>query len=259
MAKVAPLFIQWFSGERRSDRIFGGPHSGKVCHLVAMSNAFNSNYPVIKRRRSYGTRNSVRPLVKRFGLPYIKRSVYPVRRYRVPRPLADTFAELKYFDTTTTSAVISNSGFVLNVSIVPLGNDVQQRIGQYITVKALSIRGIWVSNAAAQDTVRMIMFYDMSSQNAAVPAVTDVLGAALPWSALRLSNTDRFKVVFDEYAQTGPTTDQTHCFNRYKKMNMRMHFSTQSTKNQLYVLFVGTQPVNYSSTSFYCRVRFTDA
>lgn len=224
-----------------------------------MSNAFNSSYPVVRLRRT--GRNGARYARlswPRRGPVYVRQSRYPLARRR-GRMSSATFSELKFFDTQINAVTVVPAGQVLDVSAIPNGYLVQQRIGQYACVKSLFLRADVGLSTAAQDSVRIMMFYDTSNIGS-LPAVTDVLTLASPLSPIQLNATDRFKVIFDEFFTLSNTGEQRHSIKRFKKMNLQMKFSGDSNKNHIYLLCVGdVASPNNSLLNFYCRIRFTDA
>lgn len=112
-------------------------------------------------------------------------------------------AEVKFFDTTITDAVVSTTGTVqTSFNLIPEGVTTSTRTGRKCTALALeglfhiSLPAVEQANAPSGDTVRAVFFVDHQA-NGGNAGVTDILSAADFQSPLNAFNTNRFTVLSD--------------------------------------------------------------
>lgn len=136
--------------------------------------------------------------------------------YKAKRPRMSTQArattaaafsgsELKFFDGTTASAVVSDGGAIKNVSLnlIQQGIDENDRIGRKCVVESLYMHGQLKLPAQSGgaggtgDRVRVIVYVDKQA-NGATATVTGILEAADIQSFRNLANSGRFRMLKDQ-------------------------------------------------------------
>lgn len=193
---------------------------------------------------------------------------------RFPR---GTGPELKVIDVAQGPTNNTNTGVLTLVNGVGQGSDFTQRIGRKVCLKSLLIN--WSTSQAgvsteAGEVVRMMLIYDSQTNSASLPATTDVLLTADPFSAMNLNNRDRFKILYDKRATLNPAVYTASVltagapvlrfYSKYLKLNHEMIFSgTGSTigsiqTGSIFSLVITTSGTGSSTYNLTTRLRFLD-
>ncbi len=106
--------------------------------------------------------------------------------------------ECKRFDAVIARSANLTTGRVNLLSLVPLGDDFNQRDGRSIRTVGIEVRILneLDPTVGLKDLVRTVLFVDMENAGAA-PAVTDLLTTAHPLSPFNVNNVQRFIVLMD--------------------------------------------------------------
>jgi hypothetical protein len=115
-------------------------------------------------------------------------------------------SELKFFDTTINVAPTPSAGTISpSLNLIPQGVTESQRVGRKCVITKLQARiylELIESNAIVNppnnDQFRIIIFLDKQANGAAVGNVTDLLETASTRSFRNLSETGRFKFLYDK-------------------------------------------------------------
>lgn len=224
--------------------------------------------PYKKTRSSYGKLTIPRPM-----RGYARTSGY----YGRYAPLG---AELKFRDTTATSAPVASSGVIhmpsLNLVIQSAGEEA--RIGRKITLRSIHLKYVATlpNTTGANNTddgLRVIVFQDKQC-NGASAAVTDILEDATYLSFNNLSNKSRFRILADRYHDIsataggiGATTadssgEKANTYQWHMRCNIPVEYSgattaiTEVRSNNIGVLAISDGGRMELTTS--ARVRFSD-
>ncbi len=171
--------------------------------------------------------------------------------------------ELKFHDVNLDDAVISATGTVTpSVNLIAQGVTESERVGRRCTIKSIFWR--WECNLPAVDAqalpdngdvVRFIMYVDKQA-NGAAAAVTDILESADHLSFNNLSNSGRFRTLYDynmvmnydtlasDGAGVVSSAFRTYRGKFYKKCNIPLEFDastgaiTEIRSNNIAVLLI---------------------
>ncbi len=112
--------------------------------------------------------------------------------------------ELKFHDIDVNDAVIAGGATIQNtgtINIIPQGVEEVQRVGRKCTIRAINWR--WqvkmpaaTAATSTADEVRLILYMDKQC-NGATAASTDILEGASIHSFNNLSNSGRFRILYD--------------------------------------------------------------
>ncbi len=127
----------------------------------------------------------------------------PKRRKFVGRSYQEQ--ELKFFDTTVNDAIVTNTGQVsVSLNLVPVGDTESTRIGRKIWVTSIWVRlEIFLPQQQNQadigvgDQLRIILIQDKQT-NGAAATVLNILETQVKESYRNLSNTERFRFIYDK-------------------------------------------------------------
>ncbi len=159
-------------------------------------------YPSRKRKRSFGLRAG-------------KRRTRALRGRRV-----STVGELKFHDVDLDDAAIAVAGTVTaSINLIAQGVTESERVGRKCTIRSIGWR--WNIEYKSQavmsstaDTVRILMYVDKQANGAGISA-TDLLESDDFQSFNNLSNSGRFRVLYDktvalhqDAAIAGPVTNE---------------------------------------------------
>lgn len=172
-------------------------------------------------------------------------------------------------NSTAIIAAANNVATVFLINGVAQGTTATTRLGRRIVMKSLLVnfQASLAATSAGSATIRLLCVYDCQT-NATAPAATDVLLSDAVTSPMNLSNSRRFKTLFDEVIPCiGTAGPQSVDIKRYIKMNMNTEFNTGSAgtvgdiqTGSVYVLaYCAGALITASPThSFYSRIRFQD-
>jgi len=170
----------------------------------------------------------------------------------------------------------ATAGTVTLLNGVATGTDFTNRIGRKVCWKSILMNGVLTPTDATSNVslARIMLVWD-SQPNGALPAITDVLNAAVPTAPMNLNNRDRFRVLLDKRFVLGPyntTATQSVASNiirehhMYKKINLETIFDGTTNaigdiqSGSLFLLTIGNQTspegANWTAS---IRLRFTDA
>jgi len=194
----------------------------------------------------------VRSINRKYSAPRAAARVTPTfvtsRRYARIRRISDS--EKKYVETSPGStpwAIGSNaaaSDLVKDISVIPTGTGVNQRIGKTVRCTGVQIKATYRQVTGATvlgNAIQWALVWDREpDQSAAVPLITDIFssGAGIVPSWSNRDNAPRFKVLkkwcwnTNNFATATGTGDNVFSINdvvSLKKMDARISFTASST------------------------------
>lgn len=176
-------------------------------------------------------------------------------------------AEMKYFDQIT-SASVTTAGNIINITDVTRGTDPTQRIGNEVFLHHMDFStAYYINSNVDQAMIRVIVLLDTMGVNA--PIVSDVLDSGLVGSGytnIAPYNWDlrkRFVIKKDltvHLNKSASTSSRIIKFRVPLKIKSYNIGASTTYKNQIYILFIGTESntLNLSTFQFHSRLHFTD-
>lgn len=248
----------------------------------ASAGGFTSN----KRLKSPSGKVAIVPLGKRL-YPPVRRAYAGSMVPLASRGYQLNSVEKKVFDVDTASYNINSAGFCQNLFQPTMGTDMSNRIGRKTVLKSCYMRGyLAVSNTLATPMTvtnlgstlnRFIMYWD-TQPNGAVPAVTDIIKAAIPSAQLNINNRDRFRILADKQISLDPClfdeANYANCVNQIKPIKLFKRLDLETIFNggnggtvadissgALGVLWINNQPSGQNGPVDFVgsyRIRFAD-
>lgn len=173
-------------------------------------------------------------------------------------------SELKFHDYTA-SANFDFNGAMYNITSIAGGSGENQRNGNSIFVRYITLRGIIAANTSvAYNTCRMIVFIDKDSSGA-VPTAADLLATTgtgyAPIAPLNDDNRKRYKVLTSKTMSLSPS-DYNLPFKSYIPIRHHVRYNSPTfndyDKGQIYVLFISDQNTAVPLFTLYSRVAYHD-
>lgn len=173
-------------------------------------------------------------------------------------------AEKKFFDTEVASSY-NYTGAVNCITEVPGGSGPNQRNGNSVFIKGVSIRGNMEINVSATHTVlRFIVLQDLSP-NPGTLTTADVLQQVgtgyAPFSNISDVNRRRFKVLATKMV-TLTTSESAVPLKTYIPLSTHSRWNsataTDFDKGHIYTLCVSNQPTNSPNLNYLSRVYYYD-
>jgi len=191
----------------------------------------------------------VRSINRKYSAPRAAARVTPTfvtsRRYARIRRISDS--EKKYIEISKAPYALGNNAaaadLVTDISVIPTGTGVTQRIGKTVRITGVQIRAHYRQTLAATavgTNVQFALVWDREpDQSAAVPLITDIFMTAVTPTLSNRDNAPRFKVLKKWLWETPPFTATTtasgdHVFTimetiNLKKMDAKISFTAGST------------------------------
>ncbi len=206
------------------------------------------------RRRRFRKRNNGMGKVKK-DIKWLKKNV-----------------EFKFRDITAVNLSAKDIGLItpLITNLIPVGTDVDERIGNKITARRMFIRG-YIHNdrgTPADTLVRIIIFRDKAPQTVP-PVVNEILsasaGLSLVNSPYTIATAPRFKVYADHTVAMDLGQHTIVAFKFSQKLNHVVSYSSGAIDdpqlNGWYILTVGsiTGDVNSAGVNFVARFSYCDS
>lgn len=210
-----------------------------------------------RRYRSYGKNNTW----GRFNY-VLKTANNAMRTAKKIRSLINV--EYKTHDVTASAQNITNSGTILYLTGIDVGDTDETRDGNTIKITRFQGRAKVTQHASATTTtVRIIVFRDRSTSGV-VPTIAQVLKSASPLSPLNLDYRKRFQILNDKMFTFDSAKQKIRPMKWFKKMQNQVVYSgsgtstTTSMSNGLYLLYISDEGTNYPTISYDFRMRFLD-
>lgn len=193
------------------------------------------------------------------------------RSFAAPARMLSSSSEKKDITPAASNpfGTLAATGSVLLLNGVAQGTTANTRLGRRITMHSLLVKGTvqLAPTTTGASPLRLIVVYD-SQANAAAPVATDVLLADVISAPMNLSNSRRFKILFDEVVGCiGTGGPQAAWIERYVKLNHVVEFNTGSAgtiadiqTGSIYMLGYnnGNFGTAFPTASIQTRIRFTD-
>lgn len=184
--------------------------------------------------------------------------------------------EWKFLDVQIDDALIAQAGTVTpSVNLIAQGVTESNRVGRKCSIRSISWR--WNLQMKSQavmsstsDSVRLIVYIDKQA-NGATAAVLDILETANFQSFNNLSNSGRFRVLYDKMMNTqqnaaiaGPVTNEQDLNGTFHKaLNLPIEFSgTGGTIDEIRSNNIGLLVISFggfTSLVSKIRIRFSDS
>lgn len=185
-----------------------------------------------------------------------------------------TGEEMKFCDVQNNAGAVSFAGQINALISVGQGSDINQRVGDKITLKHLNIKGTVAYNAAAgalgANQVCIMVICD-TQNNGAAPAVTDVLSnsavgtVCAPNAPSVMTNHGRFRIVKRELftvGGAGPNMLTFDWFIRPRRHQQNVFFNgtlgTSYYKNAYYIIAITDVNVNDPYIGWFSRAAYVD-
>lgn len=201
-------------------------------------------------------------------MPYKKRMMkktVDAKQNKAIRKLEKKLAgEVKVLDIVNGATNILNTGAIVHLNPIGQGDTANQREGNNVTMKSLTIRESYVHNVAGDfnQFYRRIVFIDKQQIADTSPATADVLQIVSYLSDYNNDTKGRFQVLSDVLTRLNNNTTNGAVRKQVKKMNTKVQFngsaSTDIQKNGLYILYIGSATANYPTYQIASRVRYID-
>lgn len=200
------------------------------------------------------------------------------RRYLKPKPNTKRLSnksilgiETKYLDTILASTTLATTGTILSPSlnIIAQGDGQSDREGRRVVITKISIRGIAATTAAEDtDAYRFILYQDKQC-NGATATVANILESTVSLSFNNMSNSRRFKILWDTHNVVGPNAGVTAAFAQgleWIKVNIPCDIPidynstattgalTTQTSNNIGIL--GISVLGLVNVTYHVRIRF---
>jgi len=190
----------------------------------------------------------VRSINRKYSAPRAAARVAPTfvtsRRYARIRRISDE--EKKYVDASTTPFAIGNnaaaSDIVKDISVIPTGTGVNNRVGKSVRCTGVQIRGTYRQVTGATvlgNAIQWALVWDREpDQSAAVPLIGDIFSNAGTPTLSNRDNAPRFKVIkkwhwtTNNFATSTGTGDNVFQINEtisLKKFDAKISFTASST------------------------------
>lgn len=175
-------------------------------------------------------------------------------------------SEMLHLDKTYSSATISGTGSVSNLTAIGQDDTVSGRTGNSILLRNCTWRlKFEINSSVTVDTsLMMAIVLDTQQVGDTTPAFTDVFAAANPESLLAVGTFGRFKVLYRKTYILTPASGGKPAIEVAKTLNMYHHVRFNGTtssdiqKNGLYILLVGSESTNLPTVSGTVRIGYHD-
>ena len=149
--------------------------------------------------KSYGGTRRRTKYSSKLGRPMFGRNTGPGRGFkgnffRLQRA-PGLFRELGYVDVDKAPYPLDTTGSVTLLNTIAQGASVNQRVGKKVQLKGIQARGVSFNNTGASfNDFAYLIVWD-KRPTGALPAVTDILTAALPTAMNNDANAGRFSIL----------------------------------------------------------------
>lgn len=170
--------------------------------------------------------------------------------------------ENKYVDISISEASITSAaGRVFEVGgLVTKGTGDNNMIGDKITLKSLNYKAELTIGAGVYGTVRTIYFVRTDSWTAAsgLPAVTDILLSASPYSQYNRDSTVKFRVISDKLIRKDGEDKKPFLVERFNVKDKVLDYDDAEVKGHLVICLVVHTLTSTCGVNGTARQTFTD-
>lgn len=171
--------------------------------------------------------------------------------------------ERKYFDVAPSAQLPGTTGFVNQLTAVPLGTGASEREGRQFKATNLFIRLVMSLDAnAPADAVRILV---VQNRTDTAPAVTDVLTAANTLAPRNLNEVRDHKVLVDKTYNLDNLNTQQIQTTLNVRLGQKVQFATSDTAGQstpewghLYLIAICRENTDKTSILYWSRLRYID-
>lgn len=176
--------------------------------------------------------------------------------------------EKKFIDVENTATLPTSSGVIEVLNDIPAGDDAEERNGNSILAKYITLNGRIVINPSATTTfVRILVVVDKHGQGTP-PTLAQLLQDASInrnlTSRMNIDNVDRFYVLFNRLIPLNNNGNGTKVFKMYRKLNFHLKYDGTSTgsydSNAIYCVMISDQLVTDPTPfiNWHSRIAFYD-
>lgn len=174
-------------------------------------------------------------------------------------------AEKKFFDTTV-GATYDYNGAVNCLTLIPGGSAMQQRNGNSVFLKGISLRGsVLLDSLSAATAIRILIFQDLDCDPGTVTAgnVLETLGSVnAPYAPIDNVNRRRFKIYTTKMITLSTGGDSLYPLKMWLplKTHCRWNSSTGSdiNKGHIYTLIVSDRATYMPTVRYVARAHYYD-
>lgn len=172
--------------------------------------------------------------------------------------------EKKYYDTTISTAAVTETGVITDISAIAQGDSALNRDGDSLKPLGLNMRFTLKGDAStSRDTSIRVIVFRMKHENAVVPSVSDVLDVVSINAMYNYTERPRFNVLMDKI-YTLPINDSTVIPQRYYSFSSRltghMKFVTGQVTHEdggIYLLRISDESTATNRPQFGSTTRIT--
>lgn len=182
-------------------------------------------------------------------------------------------SEAKFLDVNQVITPVTTAGNVYPISLVPIGNTDNSRIGNQFLLKDINVNftiysPIVTSTAAspapvASCVVRFMVICDKECDQS-TPVIADVLQTVSPQSLINKDNSDRFTILRDVRVGLGAYDASTYVGKIYMKLPVHIYFDDSTSgiasarENNLFIIVLSDITAPQAQVTFYSRINYYD-
>jgi len=161
------------------------------------------------------------------------------------------------------STTTNNAGTMTLLNGMAQNDTSSGRTGNSVLMRNVHLRLGFEQHASASiTTYRVILLWDTQQQGDTLPAVTDVLESASPYSPLSTASAGRFKILKSWFFTTDDNKAQTKLLQLYKQFRVHTRYNgtanTDIQKNGLYLMTISDQATNVPTFRYSWKVGYHD-
>lgn len=171
--------------------------------------------------------------------------------------------EIKYKDTLT-SALVSNTGGIYALDVIPQGDGPSARSGDSIKPMTLSGRGsVSIGGSAVHTIVRMIIFRG-KMENDVEPVVGDIFASTGPLQPKVYDKRFKTKFLWDKTFTVDAGQTRQIVFNINQKIFGHINYDASQTDGTdhesggIYLLMISDEGTNYPTCTLCSRLTYVD-
>lgn len=201
------------------------------------------------------------------------------KRYNVYKPAAEQLisdvkrlkslinVELKAAETASTSATVTDTATIVNLSLVAQGDDYNNRQGRSLKAHDLQINATASGHPSSTITVLRCIIFKTNQNQSAAPAVGDILkDASDVHSQYEMSDNQRSFVILSDrkFLLVTGADSQLQNLNYKKSLSHHIMYSgTAATEastgsGAVYMLLLSDRSTNSPTVEYSARMRFID-
>lgn len=177
------------------------------------------------------------------------------------KQMIDGNAELKRLVVVQfpTGLVLSNSGTIIDISTIPAGTGVNDRVGE--TVRGKDILFTIRTTSSVEGFIRSIIFVWKQNSADYAPAVSDIITSGDVIGLHKLEGSKNFHIIYDKvmHLASGIGLQQVRQARMSYKRKIQFNGTATSGTNKAYLLLIGSSSGSELVALFNTRVRYYDS